>query len=67
MGIISVPSYRDYWSSHPDLHDSYISSYMTVNPFGLLLSTLHINNNAMMPKRGEVEYDKHYKVRPFFN
>ncbi|KAF0690958.1 Uncharacterized protein FWK35_00038029, partial [Aphis craccivora] len=65
MGIKRMPSYRDYWSSHPDLHDSYISSLMTVNRFGWLLSSLHINNNVMMPKRGETGYDKLYKVRPF--
>jgi len=50
MGIKRMPSYRDYWSSHLDLHDSYISGLMTVNRFGWLLSTLHINNNVMMPK-----------------
>ncbi|KAL4126175.1 hypothetical protein QTP88_010401 [Uroleucon formosanum] len=61
MGIKRMPSYRDYWSSQPDLHDPYISSLMTVNRFGWLLSTLHINNNVMMPKRGEPGYDKLYK------
>jgi len=34
MGIKKQRSYRDYWSSSPDLHDSYISSLMTVNRFG---------------------------------
>lgn len=27
MGIKRSPSYRDYWSSAPDLHDSHISQY----------------------------------------
>lgn len=62
MGIKRMPSYRDYWSSSPDLHDPYISSLMTVNRFGWLLSTLHINNNMIMPKRREVRFDKLYKV-----
>lgn len=65
MGIKRMSSYRDYWSSSPDLHDSYISSLMTVNRFGWLLSTLHINNSVLMPKRGEVGYDKLFKLRPF--
>lgn len=65
MGIKRSPSYRDYWSSSPDLHDQYISSLMTVNRFGWLLSSLHINNNVLMPKRGETGYDKLYKIRPF--
>ncbi|XP_025421002.1 piggyBac transposable element-derived protein 4-like [Sipha flava] len=65
MGIKRMPSYRDYWSSSPDLHDSYISKLMTVNRFGWLLPTLHINNNVLMPKRGDIGYDKLFKVRPF--
>ncbi|KAL4148520.1 hypothetical protein QTP88_002749 [Uroleucon formosanum] len=64
MGIKRSPSYRDYWSSAPDLHDSYISQLMTVNRFGWLLSTIHLNDNNMMPKN-EIGYDKLYKVRPY--
>jgi hypothetical protein len=65
MGIKMLPSYRDYWSSAPDLHDSYISQLMTNNRFGWLLSTIHLNDNNMIPKKGEIGYDKLYKVRPY--
>ncbi|XP_025421880.1 piggyBac transposable element-derived protein 4-like [Sipha flava] len=65
MDIKRMPSYRDYWLSSPDLHDSYISNLMTVNRFGWLLSTLHINNNVLMPKRGDIGCDKLFKVRHF--
>lgn len=65
MGIKRLPSYRDYWSSAPDLHDDYISKLMTVNRFGWLLSTIHLNDNNMMPKKGEIGYDKLYKIRPY--
>jgi hypothetical protein len=34
MGIKQLPSYRDYWSSAPDLHDAYVSQMMTINQFG---------------------------------
>lgn len=57
MGIKCSPSYKDYWSSFPDLNDSYINNLVTFNRSGWLLSTLHINNNVMMPKQG--------KMRPF--
>jgi len=66
MGIKRDPSYRDYWSTCLDLHDDYISSLMTVNRFGWLLSSLHLNDNSVMAKRGETDYDKLYKVQPFF-
>uniref|UniRef100_A0A2S2PW87 PiggyBac transposable element-derived protein 4 n=1 Tax=Sipha flava TaxID=143950 RepID=A0A2S2PW87_9HEMI len=65
MGIKMLPSYRDYWSSAPDLHDSYISQLMTVNRFGWLLTTIHLNDNNMIPKKSEIGYDKLYKVRPY--
>jgi len=65
MGIKRDPSYRDYWSTCLDLHDDYISSLMTVNRFGWLLSSLHLNDNSVMAKRGETDYDKLYKVQPF--
>ena len=40
MGVKPLPSYRDYWSSRPELNDSYISSRMSVKRFGWLLSLL---------------------------
>ncbi|KAJ8971485.1 hypothetical protein NQ314_000676 [Rhamnusium bicolor] len=39
MGMKSVPSYRDYWSSRIELRDSYISSSMSRDRFGWLLKT----------------------------
>ncbi|XP_046685368.1 piggyBac transposable element-derived protein 4-like [Homalodisca vitripennis] len=67
MGIKKLPSYRDYWSSEADLRDDYISSYMSVNRFGWLLTNLHINNNNDMPERDSPNYDKLYKIRPLLN
>lgn len=37
MGIKSYPSYRDHWSSAPDLHDPYISKLMRLHRFGWIL------------------------------
>lgn len=67
MGIKKQCSYRDYWSSAPDLHDTYISSIMPLNRFSWILSHLHLNDNSVIPKRGEVNFDKLYKVRPYLN
>lgn len=67
MGIKKLPSYRDYWSDNPQMHDSYISSLMTVNRFGFFLSHMHINDNSKEPKRGDPRYDKLYKLRPLLD
>lgn len=65
MGVKRYPSYRDHWSSSPDLHDPYISRIMTLHRFGWLLSHLHLNDNNVIPARGTDNYDKLYKLRPF--
>lgn len=67
MGIKHLPSLRDYWSSRADLRDVYISSCMPRDRFEWLLSNLHLNDNALQPKRNEANYDKLYKVRPLWN
>ena len=67
MGIERQASYRDYWSSAPDLNDPYISKLMSVNRFGWLLSNIHLNDNTLMPNRGDPNFDKLYKVRPFID
>lgn len=67
MGIKRSPSYRDYWSSAPDLHDPFISKIMTVNRFGWLLSHLHLNDNVLQPPRAHPDFDRLYKVRPLLS
>lgn len=65
MGIKKLPSYRDYWSSKQEIRDPFISKYMSVNRFGWILTNLHINDNTSIPNRGEQNYDKLYKIRPY--
>jgi len=67
MSLKKLPSYRDYWSSATDFHDNFISKIMPVNRFGWILSHLHFNDNSLKPKRGEIDYDKLYKIRPLLN
>lgn len=67
MGIKPLPSYRDYWSSDPDLHDVYMSKLMSLNRFGWLLSNIHINDNSTAPRPDDPTRDKLYKVRPFLD
>lgn len=49
MGIKHSPSYKDYWSSAPELNDPFISHLMNQKRFGWLLSHLHVNDNSAMP------------------
>lgn len=67
MGIKKLPSYRDYWSSAPDLHDSYVSKFMSFNRFSWLLNNLHVNDNSVMPDRNDPNYEKLYKIRPLLD
>lgn len=64
MGINRLPSIRDYWSSNSQLNNTYISSIMPLNRFFSLLSHMHLNDNSAMPRKGEPNYDKLYKIRP---
>lgn len=67
MGLKPIPSYRDYWSSRIELRDDYISTAMSRDRFGWLLSNLHLNNNATEPKKQDDNYDKLYKIRPLLD
>lgn len=67
LGIKKYPSYKDVWSSSPLLRDTYITSLMSRNRFSWLFSNIHVNDNTKATKKGEQNYDKLYKVRPFLN
>ncbi|XP_058789674.1 piggyBac transposable element-derived protein 3-like [Phymastichus coffea] len=67
IGVKHLLSYRDSWPSNPQLNDAYISSSMPVKRFSFLLSNLHLNDQTKEPKKGEVNFDKLYKIRPFID
>jgi hypothetical protein len=63
MSITIKPSYRDYWSNEPELHDSFVLQLMPVKRFSFLLSHIHLNDNSVYPGRDSLNYDKLYKIR----
>ena len=67
MGIKTMPSYKDYWSSDPMLRDPYISNIMTLKRFQWLLANFHLNDNSQMPSRDDPNFDKLYKLRPLLD
>lgn len=62
MGIKKLPIYKDYWSGREDLRDHFIASCMSRNRFSWLLEHLHLNDNALEPKKGQPGFDKLYKL-----
>ena len=67
MGIKRMPSYTDYWANEEAFRDPFISRHMSRNRFAWILGNLHLNNNVLQPKRGEANFDRLYKVRPFLD
>ncbi|KAG0425220.1 hypothetical protein HPB47_027592 [Ixodes persulcatus] len=61
MGIKKLPSYRDFWSSPECLRDPFVSRQMSIHRFGALLTSIHLNDNAVAPNRGSPGFDKLYK------
>lgn len=64
MGVKKLPSCRDYWSSSNVLRDHFISSVLSRDRFVWLLGNFHLNDNAVVPNRHSVNYDKLYRLRP---
>lgn len=64
MGLHQLPSLDLYWSTDPLFRVSVIANIMPVKRFKKLLQGLHLNDNAIAPKKGEPNFDKLYKVRP---
>lgn len=64
MGIKKLPSYKDYWSSRPDLRDHFIASATSRNRFSWLLGNINLNDNNLQLKKDDPKFDKLYKVRP---
>ncbi|KAF2886285.1 hypothetical protein ILUMI_19888 [Ignelater luminosus] len=64
MGLNSLSSLRLYWPSNQNFHSARVSEAMPLKRFLKILRYLHIHDNDLMPKKGEPEFDKLYKIRP---
>lgn len=67
MGFHELPSMRLYWSSKPSFRVEAIANVMSLRRFLLILRFLHLNDNSTMPKKGEPNFDRLYKLRPMLN
>ncbi len=61
MSYHKLPSWTDYWSNNSDMSIPFVSSVMTRDRFGQILSSLHVNDNATIPEGNQ---DKLYKLHP---
>lgn len=64
MGFHPLPSLRQYWSCDKNFRVDRIADLISQKRFLQILRFLHINDNNNMPKRGEPNFDKLYKIRP---
>jgi len=64
MGLVKMPSYEDYWTTDKILEMPGLRSTMTRNRFELILSYLHLNDNANCLPSDNPAFDRLHKVRP---
>ncbi|XP_065312923.1 piggyBac transposable element-derived protein 2-like [Gordionus sp. m RMFG-2023] len=64
-GIVELPSIRQYWAIETVIPQ--ISQCMTRNGFLELRKYFHINDNNNIILRGQPNYDKLFKLRPFIS
>lgn len=67
MGFHQLPSMRLYWSTDLNLGVDKIKAIMPLKRFLKILRYIHLNDNSMMPKKGDKDFDKLYKIRPFLD
>lgn len=65
MGIHRVPSLRDYWSTDWVLGVPAFSKIMARDRFLDIYYNVHLCDNSQMPRPGDPNFDKLFKVREF--
>ena len=67
MGIISLPSIRDYWSREPLLAHPWFGTVLSRNRFQQILRYFHMVDNSTAPDNTSPGYDKLWKIRPLID
>ncbi|XP_052855098.1 piggyBac transposable element-derived protein 3-like [Drosophila gunungcola] len=65
LGVIKVPQFKMAWSKEYKL--SAISDAMPRGKFEKIKQCLHFNDNTKQLKKGDLNYDKLYKIRPLLD
>ena len=64
MGVVSLPTLHDYWSTDTILSHPWFRTVMSRKRFNEILRYLHVVDNTTEPDRSVSGYDKLWKVRP---
>ena len=67
MGIVDLPSLKDYWSTSWPFCTSHFSKLLSRDRFFLFLKFLHLADNTQQAARDQPGYDKFFKIRPFMD
>lgn len=65
MGVVKLPNRRMYWKYQTRI--DLIANAMPVNRFGQILSVFHYNNNDLIPRGNDSEYNRCYKLQPIID
>lgn len=63
MGLVRMPNYDMYWSTHDLILLKHLTSYMSRDRFLNILSFLHAADNSQAPVRDSPDFDPGYKIR----
>ena len=63
MSLVKLVRTRQYWS--PETEVIAVTEYMTCKRWETIKRFLHFSDNEKAPKKGEIGYDKIYKIRSF--
>ena len=65
MGMVKIGNIRDYWSTDNIFKHPFFPSVMPRDRFLDILTFFHLNDNRNMARRGTIDFDPLFKVRPF--
>lgn len=63
MGYHCLPTFRNYWSTDPDMGVPYIANVMPLYRFEDIRRNLHFSDNTREPDRSDPFYDRAFKIR----
>ena len=67
MSIQKLPCLKDYWSSDWVFSVSGFSKVIPRNRFLDIKNNIHLRDNTKMPRPGDINFDKFFKVRKFID
>ena len=67
MGVVSLPSIHDYWSTDIIRSHPWFRSVMSRDRFCQILRYVHVADNSKALSCDDLNYDKLWKVRPMMN